>query len=364
MASILDTSPYPWPDPEAQQLYVTLYQIHSTSQAARSVVQKAGIDTSFIFFDQAIAYAWREVLDHAAVQGQCRQLVRIVNELLNSRSPSKEFIEALLQNAAAPIDPEPRGDNGEPRFLRHDDQISEPEALLFEDDLTIPVTQVPALIDTLKRMDALSHSVCQLLVDCSGRIKHATGFRIGDDLLLTNWHVFHFQSPYSRKLQRATAGRARFGFNDDGVDAGLKATPVDCDVGSIIADQQNDWAVVRVKGELPAIWPIVKLSEAVDPVVDSTALIIQHPGGGGKRLGYVRNQVVAFDEQCVHYLTDTQQGSSGAPVFNSGGRLIALHHAGGRPQQVVGKALPLKRNEGIRIARILDGLASQKVVVP
>jgi len=65
----------------------------------------------------------------------------------------------------------------------------------------------------------------------------------------------------------------------------------------------------------------------------------------------------------VHYLTDTQEGSSGAPVFDAQGKLIALHHAGGRPQEVAGRA-PLKKNEGIRISRIVAGLTAQGVVFP
>jgi hypothetical protein len=73
--------------------------------------------------------------------------------------------------------------------------------------------------------------------------------------------------------------------------------------------------------------------------------------------------VSAFDDRVVHYLTDTKEGSSGAPVFDAEGHLIALHHAGGRPQEIAGKA-PLKKNEGIRISRILAGLGGQNVVMP
>jgi V8-like Glu-specific endopeptidase len=92
-------------------------------------------------------------------------------------------------------------------------------------------------------------------------------------------------------------------------------------------------------------------------------LIIQHPGGERKRVAYVRNQITEFDHRIVHYLSDTQTGSSGSPVFNENGRLIALHHAGGRPQEVAGKA-PLRKNERIRIPLILNGLAQIGVAAP
>lgn len=110
-------------------------------------------------------------------------------------------------------------------------------------------------------------------------------------------------------------------------------------------------------------WPVLKLTEAVSPETGAPAYIIQHPSGDRKRIGFVRNTVTSFDDLVVHYLTDTQEGSSGAPVFNARGQLIALHHAGGRPQQVVGKP-PVKKNEGIRITRILKRLQSESVILP
>ena len=73
------------------------------------------------------------------------------------------------------------------------------------------------------------------------------------------------------------------------------------------------------------------------PRVGDLTYILQHPSGHQKRLGFVRNTISDVKDGVVRYLTDTEPGSSGAPVFDTAGRLIALHHAGGRPVEVAGK---------------------------
>jgi V8-like Glu-specific endopeptidase len=168
---------------------------------------------------------------------------------------------------------------------------------------------------------------------------------------------------HSKAGALATAVTAQFGYEDDGAGHPLSGEMVLCNVATIVDDQAYDWGVIRAAQPLKAGWPIVKLSEAGQPVVNDPAFIIQHPGADSKRLGFVRNQVSSFDDRVVQYLTDTQQGSSGSPVFDSQGRLIALHHAGGRPQEFLGRA-PVKKNEGIRISRVVEGLAAKHVATP
>jgi V8-like Glu-specific endopeptidase len=224
---------------------------------------------------------------------------------------------------------------------------------------TIQIGRVPGLIATLQRLVALAPAVCRLVVDVNGLGKHGTGFRIGPDLLLTNWHVLH----RTDNDTRATAVTAEFGYEDDGSGGVIAPTVIPCDVESIVSNKADDWAVIHVKQSLADAWPVAKLSESVAPTLSAAAYIIQHPGGERKRVGFVRNQVSFFDDRVVHYLTDTQAGSSGSPVFDGQGRLIALHHAGGRPQEVVGRA-PMRKNEGIRISRIIDGLQGQNIIIP
>jgi Trypsin-like peptidase domain len=148
---------------------------------------------------------------------------------------------------------------------------------------------------------------------------------------------------------RRLSCRADFGFELDAAGGGGHVTSLEGAIGTMNGEKGDDWAVIEIDG-MQAAWPILALNAAPAPQSGDLAYIIQHPAGQHKRLGYVRNTISDVDDRIVRYLTDTRPGSSGAPVFDAQGRLVALHHAGGRPITVPGKP-PLTKNEGIRISR-------------
>jgi hypothetical protein len=74
--------------------------------------------------------------------------------------------------------------------------------------------------------------------------------------------------------------------------------------------------------------------------------IVQHPAGRRKEVVVNGNRIVEVTDVAIHYLADTQGGSSGSPVFNLRWELIALHHAGGAQDNV-----------GVRIDRVLKYLS-------
>lgn len=358
MPSILDRFPYPWHERLAQELHVTLTDLYPSSAGALFMADKVGIARGTINTDQAPILIWREILNATAAAALSRDLVKLVRDA-TPRNPKRPFLDALLAEAPAiAVDAEPRGQDAEPRFIRDSDEVSEPEALLFHDDLTIPTGRVTRLIGTLAELLRLAPSVCRVRAETPQGIQLGTAFRVGPDLLLTNHHVLH-----DKAGARATVVTAEFGYEEDADGNGLPTRAIPCDVASIAAEDADDWGIIRASEPLDAAWPILALSQAAVPVRGEAAFIIQHPGGDRKRIGFVRNQITAVDEAVVHYLTDTQTGSSGAPVLNARGQLIALHHAGGRPQEVAGK-LPLRKNEGVRIPRVLQGLAAAKINVP
>jgi V8-like Glu-specific endopeptidase len=345
---ILDVAPYPFHDASARELHMVLCQLYPTGKAAGIVAKNAGVPVHFVNTDQAPYLVWAEVLEQAANAGVTRDLVGLAVQDF-PRSPHRPLLAALLANSKPPLPGEPRADDGAPAFREGDDTVTEPEALLFHDDLSLPTGRLASLIATLQRLQALAPAVCKLEVNCAKGIAFGTGFRIGPDLLLSNWHVL---SPLG---EAATAVTATFGYEDDGQGGGLAGTAIGCDVASIKSDKADDWGVVRVNEPLAAAIPTLSLEQTAVAKVDDGAFIIQHPGGHRKRVAFARNRVTHVSDRVVQYLTDTQVGSSGSPVLDEHGRLISLHHAGGRPQEVAGQ-VPLRKNEGIRIDRVAAGI--------
>jgi V8-like Glu-specific endopeptidase len=356
VAAVIDAFPYPWHLPDARELHVVLCQLYPTAKGALFAAQRAGLDPAFLNADQPPYMVWKDVLEAGATALRTRQLVEQARDQ-HATNPRRAFLEALLQEQRPVSDSEPRGAFGAPAFVLGTDEISEPEALLFYDDLTLPIGRVSWLIGVLQKLQSLAPAVCRLEVDRNGQKQRGSAFRIAPDLLLSNWHVLTIGGA------AASAVTAEFGYDDDGKGGGLQSTAVSCDVASIQTDKTDDWGIIRPSEPLPHGVPILKLSEAASPSANEPAFIIQHPRGERKRIAYTRNQVTSFDKHVVHYLSDTQGGSSGSPVLNDAGRLIALHHAGGRPQEVAGKP-PLTKNEGIAIEAVLRGLTNAGLTVP
>jgi Trypsin-like peptidase domain len=354
MTPILDRAPYPWAEPAALELHRTLYQMMPRSSRALVVASSVGIDTGLINPDQPPFDLWKDLLELSASSQKTRALI------LKLRSDSGliaayPLFDLLLEARAGFTDSEPSAPDGRPQFLVKDDLVTEPEALLFHDDLTLSIGRLPWLVEVLQRMVRLAPAVCRFEVVRSDFSQSGSGFRFGADILLTNCHVLLLNGC------KAQAVTAMFGFEMDLGGRGLSPTTIDCDPASICVDEEDDWGIIRVRSAIPDSIPILSIYSAPDPVKDAPAFIIQHPRGGHKRLAYVRNRITYFDDRVVQYLSDTQVGSSGAPVFDEFGKVLAIHHAGGRPQEVAGQ-LPVKKNEGIRISRIERSLLAAGII--
>ncbi|MDG6103228.1 trypsin-like peptidase domain-containing protein [Dactylosporangium aurantiacum] len=349
MTDVLAAWPYPWTEPAARQLHRTLTQLFPSPKAAADVAARAGIEVWALDLQQPPVHIWKDVLDTAAKLGLSRALAETVRDLVPATSPARPLVDDLLAARPPRAEAEPVGRDGAPRFLAASDTVSVEEALLYHDSLLLPIGRVPALIGTLRRLLAVAPSVCKLEVALpGGGGTLGTGLRVGPRRILTCWHVLH---PGGTP---ASAVVAEFGYDDDGAGGAVPSTAVRCDPATVTGDPADDWALIGTAEDPGDTWPVVPLDPGAVPRLHGPAYIIQHPGGVRKRLGFVRNHISYVDDRVVQYLTDTQTGSSGAPVLDADGTVIAIHHAGGRPQEVAGRP-PTNKNEGIRISRVRLG---------
>ena len=92
-----------------------------------------------------------------------------VNGRLSPSSPMRPFLEDLLACRPTRTSGEPRDAEDAPRFVARNDEISEPEALLYHDDLTVPIGRVHGFIAALQHLVALAPAVCKLSVRSAAR---------------------------------------------------------------------------------------------------------------------------------------------------------------------------------------------------
>ena len=196
----------------------------------------------------------------------------------------------------------------------------------------------------------------------SGRVQ-GTGFLVAPGLLLTNNHVI--ETPAA-----ATSMSVQFDFevDDDGVNRSSTVygfDPSRCFAFSPI--NKLDFVLIALSDRLSGTKALddfgyIPLSEAGDKhMLGELANIIQHPEGRLKQIVLRENNLIARDEtlEVLHYLADTEPGSSGSPVFNNQWEAIALHHWAGphlETRSVDGRVLRTEVNEGIRISAIVKAL--------
>lgn len=225
----------------------------------------------------------------------------------------------------------------------------------------------------------VSHAVCRIATELGGgRSSYGTGFLVTPQLLLTNHHVLP-------TMETAMMSSAEFGYQRDrwGNVAAPKRFRLD-PKRFFLNNKELDFALVgidwsRRPATLPLVWcPMIKDLGKI--ITMEHINIIQHPRGEVKQVVIRENRLLdAFDGKDIvlHYEADTEQGSSGSPVFNDQWEVVALHHSGVPRTDEEGRWL--KRdgdvwnkgdevddidwiaNEGIRASKIVHAIEAQSL---
>jgi endonuclease G len=211
-----------------------------------------------------------------------------------------------------------------------------------------------------------ARAVCRIISRTGQAI--GTGFLISPRVLITNNHVIGStvaagnilaEFDYERRLDGTPRPVTRFA-----LDAAALFVTSDRD--------ELDYTVVALGARdsgagTAAGYRYLALSGARNKhVLGDLANIIQHPDGRMKEAVVRENQLVSRGNTVLHYVTDTEPGSSGSPVCNGTFTVVALHHWGGPHRGLVdekGVKVPRTVNEGIRISAIVADLQTRKATL-
>ncbi|MBV2359091.1 DNA/RNA non-specific endonuclease [Thalassococcus sp. CAU 1522] len=197
---------------------------------------------------------------------------------------------------------------------------------------------------------AQSVAKVQLFVRGDIPIGSGSGFLVGPGLMLTNNHVL---------ASRDAAARAKaiFNFQDDDKFQPLPTQTFDITSEIFFTSDRTalDFTFVSVRmdndrGEsLEPFGHFTLIEESGKAVKGEPVSIIQHPRGDRKSIALRDSTIVGVKGDFIYYSTDTEPGSSGAPVLNDQWLPVALHHRSVPHPEIEGRWIA---NRGIRISQI------------
>jgi hypothetical protein len=233
-----------------------------------------------------------------------------------------------------------------------------------------------------ERMALVEGRVCRVEI---GGNAAGTGFLVGPDAVLTNYHVLKSvldgTSPAATVICRFDYKVLADGSRVPGVEVGLHPTEWKLDFSPYAPAEltrtpdtppptadELDYALVRLArriGEESAAprggagaphrgWLAMPTTAPVF-VPKMPLMIAQHPDGKPLKLAVDTESVIGVNAggTRVRYATNTEPGSSGSPVFDFDWNLVALHHLGDPAYDH-----PPAYNQGVPIDRIRARIAA------
>jgi len=211
-------------------------------------------------------------------------------------------------------------------------------------------------VNFLSRGARKARAVAKVRLFYAGEIPagSGSGFLVAPGLLLTNNHVID-----TREAARRAMAVFDFQENDQFETMRAKRFDITDDIFFTSPRHELDFTFVSVEPQnddgdsLSQFDPFTLIEESGKAVKNEAVSIIQHPKGRLKTIALRDSKILGVRGDFIYYSTDTEPGSSGAPVLNDQWLPVALHHRSVPDPDNSGKWIA---NRGIRISRIIATL--------
>ncbi len=278
------------------------------------------------------------------------QIVKIDNALLNliDSIPNELQLKALIQSLNKEV--------GAPQPI----SLKVPDTAHLE---RVFDTEEIFGISWAEKALIASKSVCKVELSDGGS---GTGFIVKGGYLLTNQHVIP-----TKEVAQNTRLIFNYQLNAEGNMQPTAEYRLDASVFYSSPENELDYTLVKIMDDPQnplSEWGHLNLDNFSNPQENQRVNIIQHPNGDPMKIA-LPDRIIGTRAQYLYYIADTQEGSSGSPVFNQHWEVIALHH-GGKSQngtegdyQINEAGDRQPANEGISIKKIIEDLQSENIII-